>query len=91
MQIHAIATKRKQVRWVVAVLLFDGAIQSFGAEENTGQGVVVFGRDGIELVIVALRAGDGDRKESAGGDIDLVIDDLHAIGHSAGVVPLGSK
>ena len=84
-------SESKKIRWVVTILLFDGAIERLGAEEDASHRVVVLGRDGVELVIVALCAGDVETEKGARGNIDLVIHDFHAKGIAAGVVTLRSE
>ena len=56
-----------------------------GAHEHTRQRVIIPLRDGVELVIVALGAGDGRRLEGAGEGVDLVVQHLlvDAVEHSA--------
>ena len=43
------------------------------------EGVVIGGTDGVELVIVAPRAGDGHALKGFANDIDLVVDHLGLI------------
>ena len=91
MQLGSLLSQRKKVRWVVTVFLFDGAIERLGAEEDASHRVIVFGRDGVELVVVALCAGDVESEKGTRGNIDLVIHDFHAKGIAAGVVTLRSE
>ena len=46
------------------------------AGEDAVERVVVFGRDRVELVVVAASAGDGQAQQAAGDDVDPVVDDL---------------
>ena len=45
-----------------------------GAEKNPGEGVVVVGRNRIELVVVAAGAGQGEAEERSADDVDLIVD-----------------
>jgi hypothetical protein len=54
-------------------------IHEIGGAEDAGHGVVVGLGDGVELVIVAAGAADGETEEGAGGGIDLVVDNIHAV------------
>src|SRR5207249_6547674 len=45
----------------------------FSAAKNAEQRIVVFGRDGIELVVVALSASHGQSKKSAGRSVYSII------------------
>ena len=47
------------------------------ARENAGHGIVIFSGDGIELVIMTARAGNGNRHEGAGGHVELLVDKVH--------------
>ena len=47
--------------------------------EDGGHLVIVFGGDGIELVIVAAGAGNSEAHEGARGDIDLIVDYVIAL------------
>ena len=49
------------------------------AGEHAVQRVVIGGRDGVELVVVATGAGDGQAEEAAADDIDLVVDHVMAV------------
>ena len=42
--------------------------------EEAGEGVVVGGGDGVELMVVAAGAGDGEAEEGFGKGIDHVVD-----------------
>src|SRR5947209_6815645 len=42
------------------------------AGEDAGQGIVIFGRDRIVLVVVAAGAGNGEREQAATDDIDAI-------------------
>ena len=44
------------------------------AAHETGERVVVLGRDGVELVVVTAGAGDGHPEESLGEDVNLIVD-----------------
>ena len=55
----------------------EGAEEGFGATEDAGEGVVIGGGDGIELMVMAAGAGGGEAEEGPGGEIDLVIDEIH--------------
>ncbi len=44
--------------------------------EHPVQGVVILHRDGIELVVVAASARDGQAQEAARDDVDAVVDDV---------------
>src|SRR5262249_4136042 len=50
--------------------------QDVGAEEDARQGVVVFGGDGVELVVVTASAGDGQAQEGPADHVNLVIDNV---------------
>ena len=43
-------------------------------QDESGQRVIILAADGVELVVVAAGAGDGQAQERLGEDIDLVID-----------------
>ena len=47
--------------------------------EDTVEGVVVLGGDGIEFVVVATGAGDGEAEEGFRGHVDAVVDDVVGI------------
>ena len=53
------------------------AVARLGAEKDAGQGVVIFLRDRIELVIVAAGAGDGQRLKGLEGHVDLLVGEVH--------------
>src|SRR6202035_284445 len=44
------------------------------ASQETGQGVVILGSDGVELVIVASGAGDTQSKKRLAHHVDLVVE-----------------
>ena len=44
--------------------------------EHAVQSVIILHRDGIELVVVTARAGDGQAHQAAGDDVDAVVDDV---------------
>src|SRR6266849_4309762 len=52
----------------------------FRTAEDAEQRVVIFGRNGIELVIVALGAGNREAEETAAGDVHAIVLELGAIG-----------
>src|SRR5439155_5193982 len=47
-------------------------VDEFGAGEDAGQGVVVARGDGIELVVMATRAGDSQAEEGTTDGIDAI-------------------
>ncbi len=51
-------------------------IEDVAAEKDAGEAVVIRRGDGVELVIVAAGAGQGEAEEGAAGDIDLVVHDV---------------
>src|SRR5579871_3136057 len=51
----------------------------FGAGEYAGEGVIVCGRDGIELVIVAARATDCEGQHRTADGVDLLVDVVHPV------------
>ena len=61
------------MRDVVGVIL-----ERLGAAHDSGKRVVVAGGNGIELVIVAAGAADGEAEEGAAHGVELFIDDVHA-------------
>ena len=63
-----------QDRWRV-----NGDLGGASGGEDAEERVVVLLRDGIELVIVATGAGDGEALESFGKDVDLVVSPFDAI------------
>ena len=52
--------------------------EGLGAAEDAGEGVVVFGGDGVEFVVVAAGAADGEAHEGAADGFELFVDDVHA-------------
>ena len=56
-----------------------------GVQEDAGERVVVGLRNGIVLMIVAARAGDGESEEAAGNHVDAVVTFIGA-GHFDGAV-----
>jgi hypothetical protein len=46
--------------------------------EHAIQRVVILGGNGVEFVVVAARAGDGQAEKPLGDDVDLVVDDVIA-------------
>ena len=61
----------------------EGVFGQFGACEDAEQRIVVLGWDGIEFMIVALGAGDGEAEESTSGGIDAIVLELGAEGIEA--------
>ena len=59
-------------------------LHGLGAPEDAGQRVVVPNRDGIELVVVATGAAQGQPQESPEAGVQLFVDDVHP--HLHGVV-----
>jgi hypothetical protein len=53
------------------------AVERVGAREESGHRVVLAGRNRIEFVVVAASAGDGQRHEASGRNLDLFSDDVH--------------
>ena len=43
------------------------------------EGIVILGRNGVEFVVVAAGAGDGEAEEGFGGDVDAVVNDVVGI------------
>ncbi len=60
--------------------------EASGAGEDGSQGVVVLGRNRVELVVVAASAGDGQSQESLGESVDLLV---HQVVDHLGLVLLG--
>ena len=52
----------------------------FGAQEYTSEGVVIGGRNRVELVVVAAGAGDGQAKKAAGHGVDAIVDLVELLG-----------
>ena len=52
----------------------DDRLGEIGAVQHPGQGVVVAGGDGVELVVVAAGAGHRQAQEGLGEHVDLVVD-----------------
>ena len=59
-------------------------LHGFGAFEDTGERIIISGGDGIELMVVAAGAADGEPVERAHGGVELLVDDVHF--HFLGVV-----
>ena len=55
----------------------------FGGGEDAVEGVVVTCGDRVEFVIVAAGAGDGEAEDTAGHDVDAVVDDVVLITEEA--------
>ena len=55
----------------------------FGGGEDTVEGVVVTRGDRVEFVIVTAGAGDGEAEDTAGHDVDAVVDDVVLITEEA--------
>ena len=53
-----------------------GVSHRISTKEDPGEGVIVLGRNGIELVIVTAGAGNGLAHESPADGIDLLVDDF---------------
>ena len=53
---------------------------SHGGGEDAGEAVVVFGRNGVKLVVMAAGAGDGHRQEPTGDGVDALVP---VVGHEA--------
>ena len=60
-----------------------------GPFEEGGQPVVVPLRDGVELVVVATGAAHGQAQQAGAEDLDLLADDLDAVGHEVGQAVAG--
>ena len=65
-------------RFQGAVWIEAGDVLSGGPQEGT-QAVVIAGGDGVELVVVAARAGHGQAQESLRKDVHLVVDPIGLI------------
>ena len=61
-------------------------LQSLGAAENPGHGVVILGADWIEFVIVAAGAAHRQTQKRPTDDIDLLVHHVH---HQFGLVLFG--
>ena len=57
-----------------------GAVRETAAANHTVKRVVILGTDGIKLVIVTARTGDGHALKRLTEHVDLVVDDLRLIG-----------
>ena len=57
--------------------------------EDAVERVVIFGGNGVEFVVVATRAGDGEAEEGFAGDVDAVVDDV--VGDSVEFVTKGKE
>ena len=55
----------------------DNVLRDAGAVHDSGKGVVIRGRNGVELVIVAARACHGQAQEGLAENVDLVV---HLVG-----------
>ena len=53
---------------------FEADLPVARTQDESGQRVIILAADGVELVVVAAGAGDGQAQERLGEDIDLVID-----------------
>ena len=75
---------------ILGALEVEGAEGGAGAGENSVEGVVILVADGVEFVIMAAGAGDGETEEGFCYDIDLVIGEadefVEGIGGSEPVV-----
>jgi hypothetical protein len=56
-----------------------GLLRFITAVEDAVEGVVVTARDGVEFVIVAACAGDGEPEQAAADDINAVVIDEQAV------------
>ena len=57
----------------------DSRLGGAGVGEDAVEGVVVLLRDGVEFVVVAAGAGDGEALEGFGDDVDLVVGPFDAV------------
>ena len=53
---------------------FEADLPVAGTQDETRQRVIILAADGVELVVVAAGAGDGQAEERLGEDIDFVVD-----------------